>query len=207
MCSGQRSAVRFRLSAFFCFLLFLLSVGRFSRMGWLRGLAVNEIVRGVTRPGVGLRWGFPAVFRHVMASAARFSRVFDTPRDALFCNDLHGVYGRSICVDRQGRVSLLLAAQHGGLASGDWGGLLVWWWFENSRAYLYYFFIVNDCQSVLRPARAFRVWVPGGRSNGTGFCGQSVFLINGCQFSYFLRVIYSMSFHEVFCGGFDSGSG
>ena len=44
-----------------------------------------------------------------------------------------------------------------------------WWWFENSRAYLYYFFIVNDCQSVLRPARVVRVWVPGGRSNGTGF--------------------------------------
>ena len=73
------------------------------------------------------------------------------------------------CVDRRCAVGLSLAAQHGGLASGDWGGLLVWWWFENSRAYLYYFFIVNDCQSVLRPARVFRVWVPGGRSNGTGF--------------------------------------
>lgn len=48
-------------------------------MGWLRGFAVNEIVRGVTRPGVGLRWGFPAVFRHVMASAARFP-VFSTRR-------------------------------------------------------------------------------------------------------------------------------
>lgn len=26
-------------------------------MGWLRGLTVNEIVRCVTRPGVGLWWG------------------------------------------------------------------------------------------------------------------------------------------------------
>lgn len=61
------------------------------------------------------------------------------------------------CVESDCAVGLSLAAQHGGLAPGDWGGLLVWWWFENSRAYLYYFFIVNDCQSVLRPARVWRV--------------------------------------------------
>ncbi|KAB5921526.1 hypothetical protein GA617_09295, partial [Bifidobacterium adolescentis] len=52
------------------------------------------------------------------------------------------------CAIAGSRVSLSLAAQHGGLAPGDWGGLLVRWWFENSRAYLYYFFIVNDCQFV-----------------------------------------------------------
>ena len=98
-----------------------------------------------------------------------FPRVCDTPVDALFSNGSRGVREGPGCVDRQVRVSLLLAARHGGLAPGDWGGLLVRWWFENSRAYLYYFFIVNDCQSVLRPARVFRVWVPGGRSNGTGF--------------------------------------
>lgn len=61
------------------------------------------------------------------------------------------------CVESDCAVGLSLAAQHGGLAPGDWGGLLVRWWFENSRAYLYYFFIVNDCQSVLRPARVWRV--------------------------------------------------
>lgn len=94
--------------------------------------------------------GFPTVFRYAMASAARFSRVFDTPGDTLFFNGLHGVYGRSICVDRQGRVSLHLAAQHGGSAPEVRDGLLVWWWFENSRAYLYYFFIVNDCQFIVR---------------------------------------------------------
>ncbi|WP_270557995.1 hypothetical protein, partial [Bifidobacterium pseudocatenulatum] len=79
-----------------------------------------------------------------MVLITRFSRVFDTPGDTLFFNGLHGVCGRSICVDRQGRVSLHLAAQHGGSAPEVRDGLLVWWWFENSRAYLYYFFIVND---------------------------------------------------------------
>ena len=38
--------------------------------------------------------------------------------------------------NRQGRVSLHLAAQHGGSAPEVRDGLLVWWWFENSRAYL-----------------------------------------------------------------------
>ncbi len=94
--------------------------------------------------------GFPTVFRYAMASAARFFRVFDTPGDTLFFNGLHGVCGRSICVDRRGRVSLLFAAARrvvprlGFLEAGEW------WWFENSRAYLYYFFIVNDCQFIVR---------------------------------------------------------
>ena len=48
-------------------------------MGWLRGLAVNEIVRCVTRPGVGLRWVFPAVLCRAVAFAARF-HVFSTRR-------------------------------------------------------------------------------------------------------------------------------
>ena len=88
-----------------------------------------------------------------MVLITRFSRVFDTPGDTLFFNGLHGVYGRSICVDRQGRVSLHLAAQRGGSAPEVRDGLLVWWWFENSRAYLYYFFIVNDCQFIVRSLR------------------------------------------------------
>ena len=145
--------VRFRLSAFFCFLLFLLSVGRFSRMGWLRRLDVNEIVRCVTRPGVGLRWGFSGGPVPCGGVRSPFSRVCDTPVDALSSNGSRGVREGSGCVDRQVRVSLLLAAQHGGLAPGDWGGLLVRWWFENSRAYLYYFFIVNDCQFIVRSLR------------------------------------------------------
>ena len=95
-----------------------------------------------------------------------FSRVFDTPVDALFCKGSRVVREGSGCVDRQVRVSLLLAAQHGGLAPGDWGGLLVWWWFENSRAYLYYFFIVNDCQFIPRLAACVVVGYPGGFDEG-----------------------------------------
>ena len=94
------------------------------------------------------------------------------------------ISGKPICVDRRCAVGLSLAARHGGLAPGDWGGLLVWWWFENSRAYLYYFFIVNDCQSVLRPMRLACGCREAGQT-GRGFCGQSVFLINGCRFLYF----------------------
>ncbi|WP_147323983.1 hypothetical protein, partial [Bifidobacterium pseudocatenulatum] len=85
-----------------------------------------------------------------MAFASCFSRVFDTPVDALFSNGSRDVRDGPGCVDQRCAVSLSLAAQHGGLAPGDWGGLLVWWWFENSRAYLYYFFIVNDCQFIVR---------------------------------------------------------
>ena len=48
-------------------------------MGWLRGLAVNEIVRCVTRPGVGLWWVFPVVLCRAVAFAARF-HVFATRR-------------------------------------------------------------------------------------------------------------------------------
>ena len=48
-------------------------------MGWLRGLAVNEIVRCTTRLGVGLWWGFPAVLCRAVAFAARFP-VFATRR-------------------------------------------------------------------------------------------------------------------------------
>ena len=105
-------------------------------------------------------------------------------------------------MDRQGRVSLHLAAQRGGSAPEVRDGLLVWWWFENSRAYLYYFFIVNDCQFIVRSFASGREALKDGE----------VFV--RCAFPYkaivnflILRVIYSMSFHEVFCGGFDSGSG
>ena len=119
-----------------------------------------------------------------MAFASCFSRVFDTPVDALFSNGSRVVHEGPGCVDRRCAVGLSLAARHGGLASGDWGGLLVRWWFENSRAYLYYFFIVNDCQSVLRPARLACGCREAGQT-GRGFCGQSVFLINGCRFLYF----------------------
>ena len=113
-----------------------------------------------TRPGVVLLWGVSGFSDGLVSCGGvrrPFSRVFDTPVDALFSNGSRGVREGSGCVDRRVRVSLLLAARHGGLAPGDWGGLLVRWWFENSRAYLYYFFIVNDCQSVLRPARVSRV--------------------------------------------------
>ena len=106
---------------------------------------------------VGCFGVFPVVLCRAVAFASRFPRVFDTPVDALFSNGSRDVHEGPGCVDRRCAVGLSLAARHGGLAPGDWGGLLVWWWFENSRAYLYYFFIVNDCQSVLRPARVWRV--------------------------------------------------
>lgn len=67
-------------------------------MGWLRGMAVNEIVRCVTRPGVGLRWVFPAVLCRAMAFAARFPVFFDTPVDVLSCNGFGGVFGVPGCV-------------------------------------------------------------------------------------------------------------
>ena len=144
---------------------------------------------------------FPTVFRYAMASAARFFRVFDTPGDTLFFNGLHGVCGRSICVDRQGRVSLHLAAQHGGSAPEVRDGLLVWWWFENSRAYLYYFFIVNDCQFIVRSFASGREALKDGE----------VFV--RCAFPYKAIVNFlvfeshMLAFCKVFCGGFDSGSG
>ena len=67
-------------------------------MGWLRGLAVNEIVRCVTRPGVGLRWGFSGGPVPCGGVRRPFSRVFDTPVDALFCNGFGGVCGVPGCV-------------------------------------------------------------------------------------------------------------
>ena len=117
--------------------------------------------RGCDTPGcwfvVGCFGVFPVVLCRAVAFASCFSLVFNTPVDALFSNGSRVVHEGPGCVDRRCAVGLSLAARHGGLAPGDWGGLLVWWWFENSRAYLYYFFIVNDCQSVLRPARFSRV--------------------------------------------------
>ena len=71
-----------------------------------------------------------------------------------------------------------------------------WWWFENSRAYLYYFFIVNDCQFIVRSFASGREALKDGE----------VFV--RCAFPYkaivnflFLRVIYSMSFHDFFVEG------
>ncbi|KAB5888237.1 hypothetical protein GA628_07255 [Bifidobacterium adolescentis] len=78
------------------------------------------------------------------------------------------------CAIAGSRVSLSLAAQHGGLAPGDWGGLLVRWWFENSRAYLYYFFIVNDCQFVAGHADA---WCRGIGQTAARFLCDAPFLI------------------------------
>ena len=67
-------------------------------MGWLRGMAVNEIVRCVTRPGVGLRWGFSGGPVPCDGVRRPFSRVFDTPVDVLFCNGSRGVREGSGCV-------------------------------------------------------------------------------------------------------------
>ena len=94
--------------------------------------------------------GFPTVFRYAMASAARFSRVFDTPSLSSVCKGSCLVSSCPICVEWDCAVGLSLAAARrvvprlGFLEAGER------WWFENSRAYLYYFFIVNDCQFIVR---------------------------------------------------------
>ena len=67
-------------------------------MGWLRGLAVNEIVRCVTRPGVGLWWGFSGGPVPCGGVRRPFSRVFDTPVDALFSKGSRVVREGSGCV-------------------------------------------------------------------------------------------------------------
>ena len=67
-------------------------------MGWLRGMAVNEIVRCVTRPGVGLWWGFSCGLVSCGGVRRPFSRVFDTPVDVLFCRGFGGVFGVPGCV-------------------------------------------------------------------------------------------------------------
>ena len=67
-------------------------------MGWPRGMAVNEIVRCVTRPGVGLRWGFSGGLVPCGGVRRPFSRICDTPVDALFCNGFGGVSGVPGCV-------------------------------------------------------------------------------------------------------------
>ena len=109
------------------------------------------------------------------------------------------------CAIAGSRVSLSLAAQHGGLALGDWGGLLVRWWFENSRAYLYYFFIVNDCQFVAGHADA---WCRGIGQTAARFLCDAPFLIRRSSIFLFressCRCLFMKRF---FCGGFDSGSG
>ena len=96
------------------------------------------------------------------------------------------------CAIAGSRVNLSLAAQHGGLAPGDWGGLLVRWWFENSRAYLYYFFIVNDCQFVAGHVRM----VPRDRSNGGEVFVRCAFPYKAIVNFLISRVIMSMSLHE-----------
>ena len=147
----------------------------------------------MTRPGVGLWWGFSCGPVPCGGVRRPFSRVFDTPVDALSSNGSRGVREGPGCVDRQVRVSLLLAAQHGGLAPGDWGGLLVRWWFENSRAYLYYFFIVNDCQFVAGHADA---WCRGIGQTAARFLCDAPFLIR--RSSIFLDESHMLAFRISF---------
>ena len=144
---------------------------------------------------------FPTVFRHAMASAARFSRVFDTPTLSSVCKGSRLVSSCPICVEWDCAVGLSFAAARrvvprlGCLEAGER------WWFENSRAYLYYFFIVNDCQFIVRSFASGREALKDGE----------VFV--RCAFPYkaivnflILRVTCWLS-AKFFCGGFDSGSG
>ena len=119
-------------------------------MGWPRGMAVNEIVRCVTRPGVGLRWGFSGGLVPCGGVRRPFSRICDTPVDALFSNGSRVVREGPGCVEPVCAVSLSFAAAQRVVPRSGFRKVGEWWWFENSRAYLYYFFIVNDCQSIVR---------------------------------------------------------
>ena len=94
--------------------------------------------------------GFPTVFRYAMASAARFSRVFDTPSLSSVCKGSCLVSSCLICVEWDCAVGLSLAAARRVVPRLGFPEAGEWWWFENSRAYLYYFFIVNDCQFIVR---------------------------------------------------------
>ena len=129
---------------------------------------------------------FPTVFCRAMVFLARFSRVFDTPVESSVFNGFRGVRGCPICVAGRCAVGLSLAAAQRVVPRLGFPEVGEWWWFENSKAYLYYFFIVNDCQSVLRPACL--AWVPGGRSNGTGFLRTVRFPYKRMSVSLFLRV-------------------
>ena len=107
------------------------------------------------------------------------------------------------CADRDRAVSLSLAAAQRVVRMVPVREVGEWWWFENSRAYLYYFFIVNDCQFVAGHVRM----VPRDRSNGGEVFVRCAFPYKAIVNFLISRVIVSMSLHEVFCGGFDSGSG
>ena len=152
MCSDQRSG---------CGSVYLLSsVSPISAFGW--EVFSDGLAWGMDRKRiVWLRHarmlvcgevfqGLPTVFRYAMASAARFSCVFDTPALSSVCKGSRLVSSCPICVEWDCAVSLSLAAARrvvprlGCLEAGER------WWFENSRAYLYYFFIVNDCQFIVR---------------------------------------------------------
>ena len=135
--------------------------------------------------------GFPTVFRYAMASAARFSRVFDTPSLSSVCKGSRLVSSCLICVEWDCAVGLSLAAARRVVPRLGFPEAGERWWFENSRAYLYYFFIVNDCQFIVRSFASGREALKDGE----------VFV--RCAFPYkaivnFLisRVIVSMSLHE-----------
>ena len=98
--------VRFRLSAFSVSPISAFSWEVFSdglawgigckRIVWLRH-ARMLVCGGVFR-------GFPTASRCAVASAARFSRVFDTPVDALFSNGSRVVHDGPGCVGGRFRV-------------------------------------------------------------------------------------------------------
>ena len=107
-----------------------------------------------------------------------------------------GVRGVRVCVFVVCGVSFSLAAAQRSVRLFRVREVGEWWWFENSRAYLYYFFIVNDCQSIVGSP----VFSASGRE---ALKDGGVFV--RCAFPYkaivnflFLRVIMSMSLHEVF---------
>ena len=114
----------------------------------------------MTRPGVGLWWGFSGGPVPCGGVRRPFSRVFDTPVDALSCKGSRGVREGPGCVESVCAVSLSFAAARRVVPRPGFREVGEWWWFENSRAYLYYFFIVNDCQSIVRFSRVGE-W-PGG---------------------------------------------
>ena len=183
------------LVVFACFLLLLfpycsvlsgIFLGQYMA-GWLMSRLCMWCCDGDASFGVCF-WFTWSLFSCSRLAVRPFGGIFDTPVDVLFCRGFDGVSGMPGCVESDCAVSLSFAAARRVVPRLGCFEVGEWWWFENSRAYLYYFFIVNDCQSVLRPARVFRVWVPGGRSNGTGFLRTVRFPDKRMSVSLFLRV-------------------
>ena len=179
------------LVVFACFLLLLfpyrsvlsgIFLGQYMA-GWLMSRLCMRCCGGDTPCGVCF-WFMWSLFSCSRLAVRPFGGRFRHAEESLCFQRFPVVSLCPGCVGGRFRVSYSLAAARRVVPRLGCFEVGEWWWFENSRAYLYYFFIVNDCQSVLRPMRLACGCREAGQT-GRGFCGQSVFLINGCRFLFF----------------------